>query len=142
MKNSKLALITVVLIICFSHMQAYAEGYVKKGAALPWDVILITADVITAGAAVWVVADQVAAAGEYEELYLQINGSSEDNYYRLLYEREKVVSKETTAAIAVFAASVLLAYTLADVLFFNNAFPVRLKHAGMGMFTICYSKEF
>ena len=142
MKNFRNALITTSLITLLLPLHAAAEGYVKKGSDLPWDIILITADVLSAGAAVWAVADQVSAAGEYENLYSQINGSSEDNYYRLLYEREKVVSKETTAVIAVSAASVLLAYTLADVLFLKNAFPVRMRHAGAGVLGVCYFMEF
>ncbi len=137
-KKTVLAAAVVLLMPAF----LCAQGYVKKGTELPWDMILITADVLSAGAAIWAVADQIDAANRYEKLYSEINGSSEDNYYRLLYEREKVVSKETTAVIAVSAAAVLLAYTAADLLFINNAFPVRLRHAGGGLITIGYFSKF
>lgn len=144
MKKSELIrkIAIIVFLTIGASLSARAQGYVKKGPEMPWDIILISADVLSAGAAVWAVSEQISAADRYEKLYSEINASTEDNYYRLLYEREKVNSKETTALIAVSAAVVLLAYTAADLLFLKNAFPLRLKHAGSGFITVGYANEF
>lgn len=95
----------------------------------PSEWLLIGADAVIAGLTAYAVIDQMDAAGRYEDLKKEIDGTTEANYYRLLYEREKSVGKENVVLISSAALGAALLYTGLDFFWLHNFFPAGVKTA-------------
>lgn len=89
----------------------------------PYGWALIGLDAALSGAAVWFIVSQNAMAADYDSLRASIDNTTEANYYRLLYEREKVTAMENQAMVISAAAGVAIIYTVVDKLFLHAAFP-------------------
>jgi hypothetical protein len=124
MKKFNTLLLSILISLMFS-FNAFAEHQPVSGGG--W--ALIGADIILISASVWMIIDQNTGAANYNTLQNEIDKTTEANYWRLLYEREKVIEKNTLVIAAVSVAGAALLYTAADFLWFKNAFPVEVKTA-------------
>lgn len=94
----------------------------EKGETNWYSWSLIGADVVFSGATIWAVMDERNAADSYATLKSSIDNTTEENYYRLLYEKSKVDMKSNTAMYLGITAGVALAYSAVDYFWFHNAF--------------------
>jgi len=91
-------------------------------------VILISADVLAVGAAVAAIIQQNTLAADYETLQNNIGDNyDEAQYYRMMYEKEKVNGAEDLVLISTIAAGAVLAYTAADFFWLHNAFKIKVE---------------
>lgn len=89
--------------------------------------VLLASDALLITASVMAVVQQNTLASDYETLREAIDGSTEAGYYRLLYEREKVMSAEDIALIACSAAGAALVFTALDWFLLRGVFPPEIK---------------
>ncbi len=83
---------------------------------------LIGADVVFSGATIWAVMDERNSADSYAALKNNIDNTTQENYYRLLYEKAKVDSKSNTAMYLGITAGAALVYTAVDYFWLHTAF--------------------
>ncbi|MBP7792489.1 MAG: hypothetical protein KA120_05440 [Candidatus Goldbacteria bacterium] len=126
MKKS-LIIFVIMSFVFLPRLSAELTQESKSSPVTGW--ILLGADAVLTGLTIWAIADQITAATDYETLRSKIDGTTDANYYRLLYEKEKVSSRETTALLAGSATGVFLVYTALDYFFLHKAFPVEIKAA-------------
>jgi len=88
---------------------------------------LIGADAILAGLTVWAVMDYNTQADAYNTLREQIDNTTVENYWRLMYEKEKVDDRVSNVVIPLSVGSACLLYTIIDYFWLHNAFPVEVK---------------
>lgn len=119
--GNKTAIAAAVFLLLLS-ARGYCGG--RDVGIQPSGWILLTADAALSAAAAWTLVDRNTQAGEYNKLYAQINGTTDDNYWRLKYEKSKVDARNINVGLAFSAAGAALAYTALDLLWFHNAFPV------------------
>ena len=104
-----------------------------KDEGFPWaPAVLLTSDVLFVTASIMALVQQNTLSSDYETLRLKIDNTTDANYYRLLYEKEKVNSASDTAVIACTAAGIALGYTLADYCWFHSAFKASFAFTGSG----------
>jgi len=84
--------------------------------------ILIGVDIVLGGLTVAALIQQSSLASDYEKLYNQINGTTEANYYRLLYEQEKVNAAADLVLISGITFGTFVTYTVLDYFILHNFF--------------------
>ena len=84
--------------------------------------ILIGVDIVLGGLTVAALIQQRSLASDYEKLYNQINGTTEANYYRLLYEQEKVNAAADLVLISGITFGTFVTYTVLDYFILHNFF--------------------
>lgn len=112
-----------VFVVLFVFILAVCCGLCSEENHFPYEWVLIGADAVIVSLAVYALLDQISAAENYERLSAEIDGSTEAGYYRLLYEREKVIGKENIVIVSSIAAGSVLLYTIADFLWLHRFFP-------------------
>ncbi len=95
--------------------------------------VLLGTDAILSGLAVWSVVLERNMADDYEALKSSVDNTTEANYWRLLYEKEKVSAAEEKVVFACTAAGVAVLYTLLDALWLHSTFPVSISPSGDGV---------
>jgi hypothetical protein len=90
-------------------------------------VVLLASDALLITASLMAVVQQNTLASDYETLREAIDFNTEAEYYRLLYEREKVKSAEDIALIACSAAGAALVFTALDWFLLRGVFPPGVK---------------
>lgn len=90
-------------------------------------VILLSVDVLLLGLTTLSIIQYNSLASDYEKLYSQINGTTEANYYRLLYEKEKVNSAGELIIISGIATSLSVLYTIFDFFWFKKVFKDNIQ---------------
>lgn len=100
----------------------------QEESALKW--VLIGADAAAAGYTVYAALQYFNEADKYDSMYAMYNNTTPENYQKLSEEDKIYREKETAYMIGIIATSVLVTYTLADLLFIHAAFPV---NAAMGI---------
>lgn len=119
-------------LVCFLSASMFAEE--KKEDGFNWaPVVLIASDAVLATASVMALVQQNTLAKDYDTLRLLIDNTTEANYYRLLYEKEKVTSATDTAIIACSAAGAAIAYTLLDYFWLHGVFKPSVAWTGDGV---------
>ncbi len=88
---------------------------------------ILVSDVALAGLTVWAIEDYNSQADAYNTLKAQIDNTTEANYWRLMYEKDKVDSRVSNVVIPLAAGSACVLYTLVDYFWLHNAFPVQIK---------------
>jgi hypothetical protein len=88
---------------------------------------LSVSDVALAGLTVWAIEDYNTQADAYNTLRAQIDNTTEANYWRLMYEKDKVDSRVSNVVIPLATGSVAVLYTIVDYFWLHNAFPVQIK---------------
>lgn len=96
--------------------------------------ILIGIDVILAGMTIAALIQQNSLASDYEKLYNQINATTEANYYRLLYEQEKVNAATDLVLISGITFGTFVTYTLLDYFILHNFFEKNQLKIGYDLF--------
>ena len=90
-------------------------------------VILLGTDVILTALAVNSLMDYNADKDAYNTLYSAVNNTSEYYYNDLLYKKKLVEQKGTAFMIMSSVAGLAIAYTLADLFVFHNAFEAPVQ---------------
>jgi hypothetical protein len=85
-------------------------------------LLLITTDVLLAGAAAYMVYYGDSAQEEYDELYREINNTTGANYDRLVKKQKETYQIMTLESVALAAASAALVYTFGDMFFTHEVF--------------------
>lgn len=112
----------IIVLVCFLSV-SFVMAEEKKEEGFNWaPVVLLSSDALLIAASVMALVQQNTLSTDYETLRSQIDDTTEANYYRLLYENEKVTSASDTALIACSAAAAALAYTLVDYFWLHSAF--------------------
>lgn len=126
-------IVAVSVLACFlSASFVFAEE--KKEEGFNWaPVVLIASDAILTAASIMALVQQNTLSNGYETLRLSIDNTTEANYYRLLYEKEKVTSASDTAVIACSAAGAAIVYTLLDYFWLHGVFKPAVEWTGDGV---------
>lgn len=128
----KKAVLLSVLVLLFSSSFVFSAEVKDDG--FPWaPAVLLTSDALLITASIMAVVQQNTLSTDYETLRGKIDNTTEANYYRLMYENEKVTSASDTAVIACSAAGIALAYTLADYFWLHSAFKASIAYTGSGV---------
>jgi TM2 domain-containing membrane protein YozV len=125
----------IIIIILLFFLSALLFGADTKIPDAPGENTVVTScgwvmfgmDAVLTGLAVWTCLDYDKAARDYEVLRSAIDNLDDINYYRLLYEKEKVDSRKSYLIIASLAAGAALFYTAFDYFFLHEIFPVEIK---------------
>ncbi len=105
-----------------------------KDESINWaPVVLVSSDALLVAASIMSLVQQYTLAHDYENLRVKIDNTTEANYYRLLYEKEKVNSAGDIAIIACSAAGAAVAYTLLDYFWLHSAFKASVAFTGDGV---------
>ena len=125
-------MVFVSFLVLFLGVSQVFSADVKDG-GIEWaPTVLVVSDALLVTASIMALGQQNTLSTNYESLRLQIDNTTDANYYRLLYEREKVNSASDTAVIACSAAGVALAYTIADYFWLHSAFKATVAYTGNG----------
>jgi hypothetical protein len=95
--------------------------------------VLLGSDAVLSGLAACFVVAQNNSVDTYESMKAGLDNTTEANYWRLLYEREKTDAAGERATYACAAAGVAVLYTAIDLLFLHNVFPVNVKPVQNGV---------
>jgi len=95
--------------------------------------VLLGSDAVLSGLAACFVVAQNNSVDSYESMKAGLDNTTEANYWRLLYEREKTDAAGERATYACAAAGVAVLYTAIDLLFLHNVFPVNVKPVQNGV---------
>ena len=125
-------LVVAVLACFFSATSVFAEE--TTGDSIAWaPVVLVASDALLLTATIISAVQMSTLSKDYETLRKQIDNTTDANYYRLLYEQEKVNSSSDTTTIACTAAGIAVAYTIADYFWLHNAFKPVVGITGDGV---------
>jgi hypothetical protein len=116
----------IVFLIIFLSVSA---AFCAEENRFPPEWALLGVDAAIAGLTIYALLDQISAAEAYNKLGAsgEIDGDTEAGYYRLLYEREKVIGKENIVIVSSAALGAALLFTAADYFWLHKFFPVDIK---------------
>ena len=126
-------IIAISILACFISSSFIFAGENKEEGFNWAPVVLIASDAILATASIMALVQQNTLSNDYETLRLAIDNTTETNYYRLLYEKEKVTSASDTAVIACSAAGAAIAFTLLDYFWLHGVFRPSVAWTGDGV---------
>lgn len=96
----------------------------KKTERFPWKWVLISADALALGYAVYAGADYNGEADKYDKLYAATNYTTVDNYNVLKKEDAIFNQKQGAYTAGIVVAVIFIGYTVADAFFVHAAFPL------------------
>jgi hypothetical protein len=114
------ALFVLVFVLLCPVLQA-ADGARQEVNAYGWT--LLGADAALCAGTVIAVVNAGNAVDDYNSLKKEIDNTTDANYYRLMYEKEKADNKNSIAVVIGIATGAALAYTALDYLRLHEAFP-------------------
>ena len=79
------------------------------------------------GLSTYAIIDQRSAASDYDELYNQLNLTTQANYEILRQEKDKLDDKSNFAAATTGLAALAVTYTIADMFYLHTVFGVNAR---------------
>lgn len=119
MKKNHVVFVLAFVLLC-PFLKA-ADSTKQEINAYGWT--LLGADAALCAGTVLAVVSAGNAVDDYNSLKKEIDNTTDANYYRLMYEKEKADNKNNIATALGIAAGAALAYTALDYFWLHQAFP-------------------
>ncbi len=116
-----------------------------KTSIYPASIAMVIVDLALVGISAYEYLDYNNTLDSYNNLYAQINYTTQQNYQTLLGDMDNAQSKQNTMVLFSSLAGAAVIYTLADVFFIHAAFPVNISAGydpNKGQVKLALKKEF